>query len=48
MTQGQVQPKDGETAVCHVCDERFDTQEELAKHLMDRHPDDLLPEISEP
>jgi hypothetical protein len=42
MRDDQTQPQDGEIAVCHVCAERFEAQEELAKHLMDQHPDDLL------
>ena len=36
-----------ETAICHVCGERFSTQEELLKHLEQAHPDDLLPDPSE-
>jgi hypothetical protein len=45
MSEANTQSGDGEAAVCHVCNERFETQEELAKHLMDTHPDDLLPDV---
>jgi hypothetical protein len=31
-----------ETGVCHVCGEAFDTQEELSKHLLDEHGEDVL------
>jgi transcription elongation factor Elf1 len=40
----ETQTGDGETAVCHVCGQRFATQAELLKHLEDQHPDDLLPD----
>jgi hypothetical protein len=36
-----------ETAICHVCGQRFSTQEELLKHLEQAHPDDLLPDPGE-
>ncbi|HEX3301143.1 MAG TPA: hypothetical protein VHW68_13685 [Actinomycetota bacterium] len=45
MSERDNQAGDTETAVCHVCDQRFGTQEELAKHLIDAHPDDLLGEV---
>ena len=45
MSEANTQSGDGEAAMCHVCNERFETQEELAKHLMDTHPDDLLPDV---
>ena len=48
MTEKDAQEGDRETAVCHVCDRRFSTQEELLKHLEETHPDDLLPNVSEP
>ena len=47
MTERNAQDGDGETAVCHVCDRRFSTQEELLKHLEETHPDDLLPDPSD-
>ena len=48
MTERNAQDGDGETAVCHVCDRRFSTQEELLKHLEETHPGDLLPDPSGP
>jgi len=47
MSEREAQSGDGETAVCHVCDQRFDTQEELSKHLIGAHPDDLLSEAQD-
>jgi hypothetical protein len=41
------QQGDAETAVCHVCNERFSTQEQLLKHLEQAHPDDVLPDPDE-
>ena len=35
---------DDEVGVCHICGEAFSLQEELLKHLMDRHPDAALGE----
>jgi hypothetical protein len=48
MTERNAQDGDSETAVCHVCDRRFPTQGELLKHLEETHPDDLLPDSSDP
>jgi hypothetical protein len=48
MTDKDAKEGDMETAVCHVCDRRFSTQAELLKHLEETHPDDLLPDVSEP
>jgi len=42
MSERENQQGDPETAVCHVCDRRFDSQEALARHLMDEHPGELL------
>ena len=42
MSERTTQRGDGEVGVCHVCGERFDTQEALAEHLMRSHEDDLL------
>ena len=47
MTERETQQGDGETAECHVCSQTFSTQEELLKHLEERHPDDLLPDPAE-
>jgi hypothetical protein len=47
MSERLNQTGDGEVAVCHVCDQRFETQEELGRHLMDAHPDDLLPDTDD-
>ena len=43
MSEREAQRGDGEEGVCHVCGERFDTQEALADHLMQTHEDDVLP-----
>lgn len=47
MSERDTQTGDTETAVCHVCDQRFGTQEELTKHLIDAHPNDLFGETTE-
>jgi hypothetical protein len=41
-----MQSGDPETAVCHVCDETFETQADLLKHLQTEHPNDVLPGAS--
>ena len=43
MSERENQQGDPETAVCHVCDRHFDSQEALSRHLMDEHPGELLP-----
>lgn len=43
MTEQDEQRGDPEVGVCHVCGRTFDTQLELSQHLMDVHPDDVLP-----
>jgi hypothetical protein len=43
MTERDEQRGDPEIGVCHVCGTRFDTQRELAQHLLDAHDGDLLP-----
>ena len=47
MSERETQSGDVETAVCHVCDQRFETQEDLSKHLMDSHPDEFFSEVTE-
>jgi hypothetical protein len=47
MSEREMQSGDTETAVCHVCDKRFETQEELSKHLMDTHPNEFFSEVPE-
>lgn len=42
MTERTQQQGDGEVAVCHVCERRFDTQEALDVHLMSDHEHELL------
>jgi hypothetical protein len=42
MSEREAQSGDAETAACHVCDQRFGTQEELARHLIKAHADELL------
>ena len=44
MSERTEQAGDSEIGRCHVCGQTFSTQEDLAKHLMDSHPDDLLDE----
>jgi hypothetical protein len=44
MSEIDEQRGDGEVGRCHVCGGEFDTQEELSKHLMDAHDEDLLPD----
>ena len=48
MTERDEQRGDDETGTCHVCGLTFSTQRELSKHLMDEHPDDVLPAIPAP
>jgi hypothetical protein len=43
MSEREGQAGDDEIGTCHVCGETFPTQVELSKHLMDVHPDDVLP-----
>jgi hypothetical protein len=43
MSERDTQSGDDELGVCHVCGERFGTQQALADHLMQAHGDDLLP-----
>lgn len=43
MSERDEQRGDPEVGVCHVCGQIFDTQMALSEHLMERHPDDLLP-----
>lgn len=45
MTERDEQRGDPEIGVCHVCGQTFDTQLALSQHLMDIHPDDLLPDV---
>ena len=45
MSEREAQLDDGETAVCHVCEQRFETQEALSKHLLDAHPGELFSEV---
>jgi hypothetical protein len=47
LNEREMQSGEGETAICHVCDQRFQTQGELLKHLEETHPNDLLPDASE-
>jgi Zinc finger, C2H2 type len=37
----------GQIGKCHVCGREFSSQEELSKHLMDVHEEDLLPEAQD-
>jgi hypothetical protein len=37
MSERETQSGDAEVAACHVCAQVFDTQEDLAKHLMEAH-----------
>jgi hypothetical protein len=47
LSEREMQSSDEETAICHVCDQRFRTQGELLKHLEETHPRDLLPDVPE-
>src|SRR5689334_25327534 len=47
MSEGETQSGDVETAVCHVRDQRLDTQEELSKHLVHTHPDAVFSESAQ-
>ena len=44
MSERTEQGGDDEIGTCHICGQAFSTQEVLAKHLMDVHPDDALGE----
>jgi hypothetical protein len=48
MSEADTQQGDGEVGVCHVCGERFETQEALASHLMRAHADDVSSSHSDP
>jgi hypothetical protein len=43
MTERDEQGGDPEIAVCHVCEQTFETQLALSQHLMETHADDVLP-----
>ena len=43
MTETDEQRGDPEIGVCHVCGQTFETQLALSQHLMEVHPDDVLP-----
>jgi hypothetical protein len=47
MSEVEAQRGDGEIGKCHVCGQEFPTQEELSKHLMDVHEEDLLPDAQD-
>lgn len=42
MSERETQRGDGEVAVCHICDERTATQEELIHHMEAAHQEDRL------
>jgi hypothetical protein len=44
MNERATQRGDGETAECHECGERFDSQAELLVHLRDAHAREGLAE----
>jgi hypothetical protein len=44
MSEVDEQRGDSEIGKCHVCGSEFSSQEELSKHLMDVHGEDLLPD----
>jgi hypothetical protein len=39
MTEAKAEGGEDDTAVCRICDERFDRLDDLGTHLTDRHPD---------
>ena len=43
MTEVDEQRGDSEVGTCHLCGSEFSSQEELSKHLMDVHEQDVLP-----
>jgi len=43
MTERDEQRGEDEVGTCHVCGRTFPTQRDLSQHLMDVHPDDVLP-----
>lgn len=45
MTENEAQSGDDEVGICHVCGQTFPTQRALSQHLMEVHPDDVLPSI---
>ena len=47
MSEVDEQRGDSEIGKCHVCGSEFLSQEELSKHLMDVHGEDLLPEAQD-
>ena len=44
MSERERQAGADETGVCHVCGRTFATQEDLSKHLMEDHQEELLGE----
>jgi hypothetical protein len=44
MGEADEQRGDSEIGTCHVCGSEFPSQEDLSKHLMDAHQEDLLPQ----
>jgi C2H2-type zinc finger protein len=44
MSEIDEQRGDGEIGKCHVCGREFPSQDDLSKHLMDEHDEDLLPD----
>ena len=44
MSERENQRGAEEIGICHVCGMTFPTQEDLSKHLMDEHEEDLLSE----
>lgn len=42
MAERENQSGDGEVAICHICDRRFDTQEAMSRHLIDDHEGENL------
>jgi hypothetical protein len=39
MTEGETQASEDDAGVCRICDERFDTLDDLGTHLSGGHPD---------
>jgi C2H2-type zinc finger protein len=46
MSEIDEQRGDGEIGKCHVCGREFPSQDDLSKHLMDEHDEDLLPDAA--
>jgi hypothetical protein len=42
MSEREQQGGDGEPGTCHICEGTFSTREELSRHLMEVHLEEVL------